>query len=301
MVKTTLPPVTENLEEAKEHMKEFGCALIGNALTPEEVSEAKERLIEQAAAEVEQGLAWLDGKKAKWQDEVADKRRGPNQRVRYLLNKGEIFRQIVQKEKPLALIKWLFGEAYPAEWRESPGEDFDDLLLSSFTANIVCKGSVPMVHHVDQGYAPIATPYPLVCNMAWMLTDFTEDNGATLVTPGSHKEPHPDYFNNPPEMVPLVAPAGTVAIFEGRLWHAAGENKTDDPRYALLSYFCRPFVRQQDNAMLSLAPETIEKCSPELLKMLGFKVWHTLGNVQGAMEHGAMTQPLDTHVTELHL
>src|SRR5579859_1002077 len=67
-------------------------------------------------------------------------------------------------------------------------------------------------------------PYQ-VCNSIWLLDDFTEENGATRVVPGSHRrtvrvgDELPDPLAPHPEQVTLTAPAGTVIVFNSHLWH----------------------------------------------------------------------------------
>src|SRR5204863_9727653 len=75
-------------------------------------------------------------------------------------------------------------------------------------------------------------------------------------------------------------PAGAILCFDGRMWHGTGANTTERPRHALLSYHCRPFVRQQENFVLGLDPEIRAAERPELLDRLGFATWAGLGRVE---------------------
>lgn len=61
-----------------------------------------------------------------------------------------------------------------------------------------------------------------------------------------------------------------------RLW-----NLPDKYRWGVLNYFCRPWVRPQENYAVSTHPGALAEMSPEVRAMLGFKVWHTLSGVQG--------------------
>ncbi len=283
-----LPPLTRDLEEAKAHLAEYGFARVADALSPDELDEARTRIEAQAAGERDCGHAFMDGSGEKPVSLEVFGRDGPNQRIWNLINKGEIFRSIVMKDLAQTLIKHVLGD-------ERLGSD---VLLSSFTANIAGKGGVPMVLHSDQGYMPLGTAYPVVANIMWMLTDFTEENGATRIVPGSHREELPTEPVDPARSIAAVGPAGTAMVFDGRLWHGTGANSTDEPRVGILSYFCRPFIRQQENFTISLAPEVIAKCSPELLSILGFQTWATLGMVEGSM-HGTISSRPEEFVTEL--
>lgn len=288
-----LPPIAHTDDEALAHLQEFGFTRLADALTPDELSEARDRLVIQARREAEIGHAHYDGWDEQLIAEYAPDRLdelppGPNQRVWNLINKGEIFRRLVLKERTLGLVKSLLGDSVLG----------DDVLLSSFTANIARRGGAPMRLHSDQGYVPDATSYPVVCNIMWMLTDFTAANGATRVVPGSHSRPSPRGLTQRPETIAVTGPAGSALIFDGRLWHGTGANATDEPRLGILSYYCRPFIRQQENFTMSLAPEVIEQCSPELRALLGFKTWGTLGMVEGT-RHGHINERPASFVTRL--
>ncbi len=274
---SALPPVTGDPEVAWQHLLEHGVARLENALPAAEVCRARERLIEQARAERELGLAWRDG--------GADGGTGPNQRVWSLVNKGEVFREIVLRPGPLDLVRRRFRLAFEEHGGRST-RDVGDPLLSSFTANIAAPGGAAMAVHSDQMYAPLATGYPLVVNVMWMLCDFTEANGATRVVPGSHRFEDPlAYLRRRGPTVAAEGAAGTALIFDGRILHGTGANVSEAYRYGLLSYYCQPFVRQQENYMLSLDPAVRAAASPELLALLGFRSWNTLGMVEGTA-HG---------------
>ena len=283
-----LPPLTDDLGAAKAHLAEYGFARIADALSADELDEARTRIEAQAAGERDCDHAFMDGNGEKPGSHEVFGRDGPNQRIWNLINKGEIFRSIVMKDFAQTLIRHVLGD-------ERLGSD---VLLSSFTANIAGKGGVPMALHSDQGYMPLGTTYPVVANIMWMLTDFTEENGGTRVVPGSHRKESPTEPVDPATSIAATGPAGTAMIFDGRLWHGTGANTMDEARVGILSYFCRPFIRQQENFTLSLAPEVIAKCSPELLSILGFQTWATLGMVEGSM-HGTISSRPDEFVTEL--
>ena len=72
--------------------------------------------------------------------------------------------------------------------------------------------------------------------MIWCLTDVHPDNGATLHIPGSHRyQTLADVPTDPmAQMVPFEAPAGSIMVMEGRVWHTSGANVTADEDRALL-------------------------------------------------------------------
>ena len=79
-----------------------------------------------------------------------------------------------------------------------------------------------------------------------------------------------------------TGPAGTALVFDGRIWHGTGANITaDDRRYGVLTYFCRPWMRPQENYTLSTHPDVVDTLDDELRALLGLRVWRTLGGVEG--------------------
>merc|ERR1719230_185810 len=111
-----------------------------------------------------------------------------------------------------------------------------------------------------------------------------EQNGGTLVVPGSHRLVSEAGTGNPvgplPPAINLVAPAGSVVIFEGRLLHGTGVNRTDKPRRMYVANSLKPQFRQQEMWALSLHPEVLAKASPKLLYRLGLRPTG-LGGVEG--------------------
>jgi ectoine hydroxylase-related dioxygenase (phytanoyl-CoA dioxygenase family) len=71
--------------------------------------------------------------------------------------------------------------------------------------------------------------FPFLMQTMWMLTDFTPDNGATRIVPGSHLAGRPPTPNRDyPHEIPAVGQKGSVLIWHGAVWHRNGPNITTD-------------------------------------------------------------------------
>jgi ectoine hydroxylase-related dioxygenase (phytanoyl-CoA dioxygenase family) len=258
-----LPRPTRDLAQARDDLERHGLALIPEALGREELAAVRVRLAEQAAGERAAGIACYDSGNG-----VACAEPRSNQRVYNLISKGAEFRELVLKPWLLELMRHLLGP---------------DLLLSNLFANITGPGGRMLGMHSDQIWAPPDTPHALVANAIWMLDDFREEVGATRVVPGSHLlRDHPDRDWLRQVSVPAEAPAGTALVYDGRLWHATGAHTSrTGHRHGIISYFSRPFIRGQENWALSVPPDVLAGASSALLDLLGFRVWMTLGSVQG--------------------
>jgi ectoine hydroxylase-related dioxygenase (phytanoyl-CoA dioxygenase family) len=120
-----------------------------------------------------------------------------------------------------------------------------------------------------------------MANCLWMVGEFTDENGATHVVPGSHRAGRWPAYEEDVETVAGTGSVGTIMVWDGRLWHRTGVNRTNEPRLGVLCAYCRPFVRPQENSTLSVSPEVLEECSDELLTLLGFRSWQGLGSLDG--------------------
>jgi ectoine hydroxylase-related dioxygenase (phytanoyl-CoA dioxygenase family) len=109
----------------------------------------------------------------------------------------------------------------------------------------------------------------LTCNSLWLLDDFTRDNGATRIVPGSNHRDESAPETSPDE-IQVIAPAGTVVIFDAATWHGGAENRTQNPRRVIHGYFCRSWVKPQLDHTRSYDPEWLETASPLLKRLMGF-------------------------------
>ena len=142
-----------------------------------------------------------------------------------LVSKGEVFDGVYTNPKVLAAVYQVIGR---------------DFKLSSLNARDALPGEGLQRLHVDWSADYDGRFH--VCNSIWLLDDFTEHNGCTRLVPGTHRGKHPrnvldDLRASHPEEEYLVAPAGTVAIFNGHIWHGGTMNRSKGARRAIHSYF----------------------------------------------------------------
>lgn len=150
-------------------------------------------------------------------------------------------------------------------------------LVSSLSSVKILPGETPQPLHGDDQLMPVARPHPaLVCNTMWALTDFTEENGATRVVPGSHKF---DHFPDPTkhhDTVPAEMKKGSVLVWNGSLWHGGGANQTDQPRVGIPMNYCAGWIRQQENQQLGIPKDIAKGFSPRLRQLVGYGVYNNL-------------------------
>jgi len=106
-------------------------------------------------------------------------------------------------------------------------------------------------------------------NTIWAISDFTEENGATQVVPGSLGWPD-DRRAEPEEICQAVMSAGSVLLYTGGVFHGGGENRSDTDRIGANLTYTLGWLRQEENQYLSCPPEVAREFSPEMQDMLGY-------------------------------
>ncbi len=105
------------------------------------------------------------------------------------------------------------------------------------------------------------------------LDDFTEDNGATVVVPGTHQKtnvPSEAYCRR--NSVKALGPAGSMLLFDSTLLHAAGQNTSGRDRLAINQQFTRSYFKQQLDYVRALSDETLSILPERTQQLLG---WYT--------------------------
>jgi hypothetical protein len=280
----TCPMATRDEEQWSRDLDEFGFCLVADAIPEQTLESIHTRIHEQATVERTQGLTALDDVQLAGGDDG-------NQYVYMLLNKGKIFQELLTQPFVRSLVGHVLGDEY---------------LLSDFAAIITHPDNRKMGMHIDQWFMPTpsepkargirsgsvsrrnllkgppdaaegAINPPVVCNVFWMISEFTLANGATRVVPRSQLSGcHPE-SNDATGAVNVTGPAGTALVFEGRTWHGADVNSSDAPRYGVSTYYCAPQIRQMANLTYGTRRDVLDEMSPELLALLGFKPWGGYG------------------------
>lgn len=251
---------TTALQAAQDMLNDEGYAILPGALDAAGVTEVRSRLL--LAAEASEA----DGVPTRGYPFDPDQ---ANVRVFHLFNLDPVFQELIAHSSALFFVRALLGA---------------DFLISNFSANITAPGSARMQLHADQGYVMPPWPAaPLACNVAWLLDDFTEENGGTRYVPRSHLRGTNPSSADEVASVPIIAPAGSLLVMDGRLWHQTGANQSQDcRRAALFGYYVRRWLRPQINWNAALWPETVARSSPGFLHLLGFYS----GNVEAQVPNG---------------
>lgn len=149
-----------------------------------------------------------------------------------------------------------------------------ELLLSSLCSLTLGPGQETQPLHEDTQQIPLPRPRaPLAVNAIWALSDFTEENGATHIVPGSHKQPSAPPYGADIDTVQATMKAGSIMLFDSALWHKGGANTTSMRRYALSCYYCAGWLRQQENMQLGVPVEVARRLPQRLQELCGYSIY----------------------------
>ena len=183
-------------------------------------------------------------------------------RIYNLLVHGELYQRIPVHENVLPLVERVLD----------PG-----CLISSLSSIGIGPGETAQPIHADDMLIPLGKPHEaIICNSMWALTDFTEENGATRVVPGSHRLDHSPSYGQHYDSVAAEMPAGSVLVWRGSLWHGGGANRSDARRVGIAMNYCAGFIRQQENQQLGIPREIARRFSPRLRQLVGYGIYNGL-------------------------
>jgi ectoine hydroxylase-related dioxygenase (phytanoyl-CoA dioxygenase family) len=233
-------------EAEKRQLDEQGYLVLANLMSRETLASLRARVEELFAQE---GTA-----------AGSEFKQEPNaRRLANLVNKGQIFERAIATPQVLACMEHVLGPAFKLS------------SLNVRAADPLSDCSQPL--HADSGAVKDDRGY-WVCNSVWMLDDFTTENGAIRMVPGSHQwgqlpqnaladpvAPHPDE-----EL--LTGTAGTVVVMNAHLWHGATANRSQGQRRAMHAFYTRRDKPQQQYQKKLLSAEVQANLSASLRKLL---------------------------------
>ena len=112
--------------------------------------------------------------------------------------------------------------------------------------------------------------YHVQCNTIWALTDFTEENGATRLIPGSQDLAN-SLEHSVDETVPAEMAKGSCLLYTGKVYHGGGANRSDETRMGLNITYNVGWLRQEENQYLSVPRDVAATLTDDLLRLLGYR------------------------------
>ena len=104
----------------------------------------------------------------------------------------------------------------------------------------------------------------------WAMSEFTEENGATRVIPGSNKWEDKLRPTND-QTVAAEMPKGSVLLYLGSLYHGGGANRSDRPRRGINVGYTLSWLRQEENQYLACPPDVARELPEALARLAGYQ------------------------------
>lgn len=267
-------------EQVVECLREFGYVII-EGLAP--------GTTRQAEAEIAPYFAHAPAGKGSFTGERT-------QRVARLVARSEACRELIGHPLVVETVRQLFeGQCYYPQ-------------LAQTQAIRVHPGQSAQTLHRDDNVFPFAHPRPpSVLFGMWALSEFEASNGATRLIPKSHQwgdQEAPDERL----AVPASMSPGSLLLWEGATYHAAGANHTSQIRTGALVGYNLGWLRQYENQYLAVPPELARTLSPLMQELLGYKNHGYLGTYDGvdarellATPELELPAPVDLFTAELEI
>ena len=230
-------------ESEQRSLAEDGYLVLPGLMTPELLAGLRRRIDELFEEEGE-----LSG--AEFKQEPGARR------LANLVNKGRVFEEVILTPQVLEAVGFVLGPRFKLS------------SLNARSASPNTEDGQPL--HADSGAIADETGY-YVCNSVWMLDDFTPENGATRIVPGSHlwrRLPPADFFEPHPSEQLVLGKAGDVVIMNAHMWHGGTANRTPAPRRAMHVYYTRFDQPQQQYQKRWLSTELQSRLSPDARRIL---------------------------------
>ncbi|WP_197382175.1 phytanoyl-CoA dioxygenase family protein, partial [Mycolicibacterium mengxianglii] len=241
-------PNTATMEEISSALREDGFVIVDNLVPPE--------LMDQIAEEL---TDYIDTTPAGRDDFVGRLTR----RTGGLIARSPASRELVMHPLVLAVVGEMLKKATAYQ-----------LHLTQIIS--VYPGETAQPLHRDElawDFFPFPEDYDVQCNTIWAMTDFTKENGATRVVPGSHKvydKQGKDYTEA--DEARAVMAKGSVFFYTGKVYHSAAPNVSDMVRQGINITYAVGWVRQEENQYLSCPIEIAKTLDDDLLKVMGYQM-----------------------------
>lgn len=215
-------PSNDGVDQAIESLRLLGYAVVDSGYSAAELDRFAERFDRAHASLIaEHGLETL---------RAIDE----HNTIRAPLTIDSLFASLASNPAILALCERMFGDAFILNQQNG--------VINPANQTEYNQGA----WHRDLPYQHFVSTRPLAINALFCVDEFTAENGATSVVPGSHKQ---EAFPSDAAVCHLqraiAAPRGAFIVMDGMTFHSGSPNRTDRPRRAVNHVYSLPFIKQQ--------------------------------------------------------
>ena len=213
----------------------------------------------------EEDLGYLDGKLEKIYETQLDevggeevlKKIGDQYSAKHLITYDDFYLKLILNERVISITKEILGEYFILHWNNA-------------ILNFPGLYNPASAWHRDIAYQEYTTSKPLSLTALFILDDFSEETGGTIILPGSHLIPSfPSKGFAAKHGQQVVAKAGTVVLFNSWMYHQAGYNQSQGIRRAIANVYTSPMIKQQISFPKLLDGKYSD--NPYLKKLFGYE------------------------------
>jgi ectoine hydroxylase-related dioxygenase (phytanoyl-CoA dioxygenase family) len=259
-------PATTSPERVTEILRRDGCAVVERLVTAASMRAALDEL-----------APWLAATPT-GRDDFSGRR---TTRTGGLVARSPLCRELVQHPLILGATQQLLAGATSFQLHLTQVID-------------IGPGEPAQFIHRDQwafDFFPFPKGYEVQCNTIWAMDDFTEENGATRVIPGSVRFEDGLKFKEA-DTEAAEMKKGSVVFYTGSVYHGGGANRSKAPRAGINITYNASWLRQEENQYLSVPLEVARTLPVELLKLIGYQRGaYALGYVDDLRDPLAVVRP----------
>lgn len=149
-------------------------------------------------------------------------------------------------------------------------QEAEPVVYSNSAARTPLPGCGNQQLHIDSKLP--GCEFALSVQVLYMLDDFTANNGATRIVPGSHlTKSFPENGKTYPNEILATAPRGSVLIFHAGLWHGSGSNMTEGDRWAMILTYGRWWTKPSFDFNRNMPAELYNQLSDEQKEVMGYR------------------------------
>jgi ectoine hydroxylase-related dioxygenase (phytanoyl-CoA dioxygenase family) len=259
-------PVSASADEICAALNDDGCVVVDRIVRPEVMDE------------VAQELRPFTEKTPFGPDDFSGRR---TRRTGGLVARSPKCRELVTNPVVLGAVGKLLGHATSFQ-----------LHLTQVIS--IGPGEPAQTIHRDQwafDFFPFPKGYEVQCNTIWAMTDFTAENGATRVIPGSNHFDDKLRFTES-DTEPAEMAKGSVLFYTGSIYHGGGANRSNAIRTGINITYNVSWLRQEENQYLSVPLEIARTLPVDLLRLMGYRLGaYALGYVDDTRDPIEVVRP----------
>lgn len=259
-------PASASADEICAALADDGCVVVDNVVRPEVMDEVA-RELRPFAENTPLGPDDFSGRRTR--------------RTGGLIARSPKSRELVMHPVVLGAVAKMLGHATSFQ-----------LHLTQIIS--IGPGEPAQTIHRDQwafDFFPFPRGYEVQCNTIWAMTDFTAENGATRVIPGSNHFDDKLRFTEA-DTEPAEMSKGSVLFYTGAIYHGGGANRSKEIRTGINITYNVSWLRQEENQYLSVPLDIARTLPVDLLRLMGYRLGaYALGYVDDTRDPIEVVRP----------